>query len=106
MNSEVPDLKDRLKWDPAFFAAIYPAVVRMILATALDEGDLDDDEATRWQTQWLRFGKGLHPEGADPPVTDPEDQRDWIDAVVMRFADQHRLRDLYAKAAPDYQEEN
>jgi hypothetical protein len=105
VNSEAPDLKGRLKWDPSFFAAIYPAVVNMILKAALDGGDLEDEDATRWQTQWLRFGKSLHPEGAEPPILDADDQQEWVDEVVSAFAERHCLRDLYVKAAPVYEED-
>ena len=87
MNDGVPGLKDRARWDPLFYAAIYPAVVREILGRAIDEDVEIDEVSDRWPVLWLRFGKNLHPDRETPPKHDDtdEDRHDWIESVVEAF---------------------
>jgi hypothetical protein len=103
VNEAVPGLKDRAKWDPLFFATVYPAVVRVILGEALDRGAAVDDDDENWPTLWLRFGPHLHPEHEKPPAkldSSDEESKEWIDKVVAEFAKSHGLKDQYAMALP------
>ena len=100
VNDKVPELKDRARSDPLFYAAVYPQVVRHVLAQAIKEDvDIDEDE-DRWPVLWLRFGRDLHPTKAVPPGIDEsdEDQAEWIDEVVAAFAEVHKFKDKYLSA--------
>jgi hypothetical protein len=107
VNENIPDLKNRARWDPLFIATVYPAVVRMILAAAIDRGATADDEDENWPTLWLRFGQQLHPENEEPPVKEAseEESMEWIDDVAAAFARLHFLRDQFLKALPETEEE-
>jgi hypothetical protein len=102
VNKDIPGLKDRARWDPLFFATVYPAVVRMVLTEALNRDATVEDDDDRWPTLWLRFGQRLHPEHSAPPSMGEGDDewREWVDEVVAAFAERHALRDEYLKALP------
>jgi hypothetical protein len=102
VNEDIPGLRDRAKWDPLFFATVYPAVVRLILTEALERGATVDSEDEHWPTLWVRFGQQLHPEHEKPPVKEASDEewKDWLDDVVAAFAQSHTLKDQYANALP------
>ena len=96
VNENVPNLYDRVRWDPTIYAMIYPAVIRQLLSRAIDAGVEVDEDSDRWQVLWLRFGKSLHPERQDPPGADATEERDdWIDEVVDAFCDLHLLKEKY-----------
>ncbi len=101
VNKDVPGLVDRVRSDPLFYAAVYPEVVRQVLARAIRENaDIEEDD-DRWPILWLRFGKNLHPTREAPPSSDAseEDQEEWVDEVVDAFCESHTLRDKFASAS-------
>lgn len=92
VNEELSDAKDRLRTDPLWQAAIYPAAVRIILKEALSMGATGDrEEDEQWASDWLRFGRGLHPDNASPPVEDEEQRDVWIEEVAAAFCSHHKL---------------
>ncbi len=102
VNDEISGLKERARWDPIFYAAIYPAIVRQILSRALAEGVDVEEQSDRWPVLWLKFAKSLHPDQETPPTPDTseEDRDSWIDAVVDAFCRQHTLKDEFVKHLP------
>jgi hypothetical protein len=97
VNKNVPGLRDRARWDPIFYATVYPAIVREVLGRAIDAGADAEEDSTRWPVLWLRFGRNLHPERKPEPSKDDEDAREeWIDEVVGAFCEVHSLKDKYA----------
>jgi hypothetical protein len=102
VNKEVPGLVDRTRTDPVFFAAVYPAVVRTILARAIAENVDVEEDGDHWPILWLRFGKNLHPARENPPKSDDpkEDRDEWIDEVARAFCETHALKDKYLSATP------
>lgn len=102
VNEDVPGLKERARYDALFYAAVYPAVVRQILARAVAENADAEEESDRWPVLWLRFAKGLHPDHEAPPSQDSpiEDRDEWIDAVVSAFCSQHGLKDAFVQHTP------
>jgi hypothetical protein len=103
INKDVPGLVDRAHSDPAFYAVVYPAVLRHCLLAAIAENADPEEEEDRWPVLWLRFGKDLHPERQAPPRSDdPVEDRDaWVDEVVEAFCERHQLKDRYLRAALD-----
>jgi hypothetical protein len=100
VNSAIPELKKRARWDPLFYAAVYPAVIRQILDRALQMNAEIDEADDRWPSTWLRFGRDLHPERSEPPpANSPEDDRDeWVEEIIAAFCDSHKLKDEFARA--------
>lgn len=100
VNSEIPGLKERVRWDPTIYALIYPPLVRMVLNEAIDRGDSEDEEDGHWPAMWLRFGMSLHPERLKAPSKQDgdEDWREWVDDVVDAFTSTHSLRDQFVNA--------
>jgi hypothetical protein len=101
VNKAVAGLVDRAHSDPVFYTAVYPQVVRHVLAHAIAENvDVDEEDDERWPIQWLRFGKNLHPSKEKPPkVDDTEEEREeWIETVVEAFCDTHAFKDKYQSA--------
>lgn len=99
VNDGVPNIKERTRWDPLFQAAIYPAVVRIIITEALERGaEEDDEDQDGWPARWLRFARDIHPERTPPPTDEsPEAREDWIDDVVAEFAGRHNLTDQFRR---------
>ena len=100
VNEKIPDMRDRVRSDPLFYAAVYPAVVRQVLAHAIREDAEPDEEDDRWPVMWLQFGRSLHPARQESPRSneDPETIDEWVDEVVRVFCEKHALRDKYAAA--------
>ena len=95
-----PDLVERIRWDPAVYAMLYPEIVRRILTQAIDENvDVEEDD-DRWSVLWLRFGRSLHPDRETPPGLDDseEEQAEWVDEVIQAFCERHSLRQAYLAA--------
>jgi len=100
VNERLPDLADRVRFDASVYSLIYPSVIREILARALDEIVDDDDETERWPTLWLRFARRLHPEHANPPgPEDDEERQEWISEVVTSFCREHAIREKFLQSA-------
>lgn len=100
VNEKIPDLKDRARSDPLFYALVYPEVVRRVLTQAIDDNvDVEEDDE-RWQIFWLRFGRDLHPTKQTPPSSnDPDEDRDeWVDEVVAVFSEAHQLKERFIAA--------
>lgn len=98
VNEKVPGLVDRMCSDPTLYSAVYPIVVRTVLARAIKEGgDVEDDDES-WQKMWLAFGRELHPERIAPPESDddPVIVDEWVDEIVGTFCENHRLKDKFA----------
>lgn len=94
----------QLAWSPAFFALVYPAVVREVLTRILLLEEPPDPEDTGdWRVQWLRFAMQLHGIGEPPTGDDAEAKERWIAEVVATFARQHGLLARFC-AAKDKEE--
>jgi hypothetical protein len=101
VNKDIPGLVDRAFSDPLFYSAVYPIVVRHILARAIAEDvDIEEDN-DNWPVLWQRFAKNLHPAHEDPPKAEDseEDRNEWIDEVAEAFCETHLLKDKYQAAA-------
>jgi len=101
VNKDVPELVDRVRTDPLFYAVVYPEVVRRVLMQAISENvDIEEDD-DHWPVLWLRFGKNLHPMRDTPPTHDAteEEREEWVEDVVEAFCKSHTVRDKYIAAA-------
>ena len=101
VHSGIPNLVERARCDPLFYAAVYPEVVRRILTRAFKENVEYDEDDDRWPTMWLRFGKGLHPGREEPPTGEDleDEQEDWTEDVVKAFCVSHEMKSKYMAAA-------
>lgn len=100
VNNKIPQVKQILQGDNAFFALVYPAVIRQVLTHILIETgtERDADDEGSWQQIWLRWGIRWHPQKAEPPQGDDEaegdaDARAWIDDVVAGFCSVKSIRE-------------
>jgi hypothetical protein len=99
VNQDIPNFKDLVGRDPLVYSLLCPAVIRQALDRALVQGaELDDDD--RWPSVWLRFGRDLHPERADPPLpgADGDERDEWIEEVVDAFSKAHDLKRKFGAA--------
>ena len=49
VNKDIPDLAERARSDPLFYAAVYPEVVRRVLEEAITEDvDIEEEDDDRW----------------------------------------------------------
>ena len=89
----------QIAWSPAFFALVFPTIVREVLTRILLVEEPPDLEDTNdWRTQWLRFAMQLHGIG-DPPTTgELEDKERWISDAVAAFARQHGALEKFCGA--------
>ena len=102
VNVAIPDLMVRLRTDPVFFALVYPAVVREILARILifeEFTDVDTDPSD-WRSQWLRWGIHWHPDRERPAEGERNEHIEiwtsWIGTVVSQFCRVHDVAGKYA----------
>ncbi len=101
VHSGVPNLVERARCDPLFYAVVYPEVVRRILTEAFRQNAELDDDDDRWPSMWLRFGRALHPGKENPPLGEhqEDEQIDWIEDVVKHFCDDHQMKTKFAYAS-------
>lgn len=101
VNEKIPGLSERVRFDPAIYTLIYPAIIRDILRRALDEQPDDEEDSERWPTLWLQFGRRLLlPEVREPPVSDDDEEREErVAEVVAAFCREHDLTKKFTQAA-------
>lgn len=96
VNERIPEFADRVKFDPAVYALIYPTIIREILSQAMSECPESEDDDERWPALWLRFAAHLHPDHRRAPVDEDADARsEWIDEIVVAFCREHSLREKF-----------
>ena len=88
VDEAIPNAKAWAKGDPVFTSLVLPVVIRNILEDILQSDSSDPPE---WKVDWLNWVHriGIH---ADPPVdVDREERMRWIEKVVERFAQNHKI---------------
>ena len=80
------DNKEYVRSNAAFFALVYPAVVRELLTFIVNDEHDYDPEGDDWRDRWLRFVTAL-PDVGELPVEKDADARPWIDSAVRAFCD-------------------
>jgi hypothetical protein len=76
--------REYVRSDTAFFALVYPAVIREILTFILLQNDHEYEPGSDdWEDQWISYVRSL-PGIADPP-NEGEEIRNWIDQAVRSF---------------------
>lgn len=99
VNERIPDLADRVRFDPSTYALIYPSIIREVLGRAIEEDIDPEDDDESWAALWMKFAGRLIPEHSSPPVAEAaEVQQEWIDEVVTAFCREHSLRHKLAQA--------
>ncbi|MEA2489104.1 MAG: hypothetical protein QOH21_896 [Acidobacteriota bacterium] len=92
LNNRIEAIKDVAKNDAAFFALVYPAAVRQVLAQILLVEQQDArQEGDEWWNLWLRWAASY----ATPLPADPDEAAFWIDDVVAAFCDGLKLIDRW-----------
>ena len=107
VNEKVPDLKERVRYDPLVFSLVYPPVIRQVLQRALQE-QIDDDDGEHWASRWLSFAKNLHPENVPAPSSEEADEEldEWVTEVVDAFSKNHDLIGKFNKRSAEINWEN
>lgn len=99
VNERIPELVDRIRFDPSLYTLIYPSIIRQVLSRAFDEEVEDEEEGDRWPSHWLLFGRRLHPEQLKHPGPDEDEEREeWVEEVVAAFCREHSLREKFLQA--------
>jgi hypothetical protein len=95
LNNRIDAIKDLAKNDAAFFALVYPAAVRQVLAQILlveqYEAHQDGEE---WWNLWLRWAARY----VSPLPRHAEDAQFWIDDVVSAFCSEQKIVDRWRAA--------
>jgi len=78
--------KEYVRSNAAFFALVYPAVVRELLTFILNGDHEYDPDGDDWRDRWLRFITAL-PDVDSPPEGEEIDPRPWIDTAVRAFCE-------------------
>ena len=105
VNSQVNSMKEIVKSDPAFFALVYPEIIRQVLNEIIESDQLDPEmDEDEWHSLWINFVTSLPNVGSPPTGRSPNiknDQKDWVESVVRGFCDKWNLlksfQDLHAE---------
>lgn len=91
-----PSWRD-LAVSPHFVGLVYPEVLRRILEKILLEEEWTDDEEAdgSWQSDWMRFARGLGGLAALPIEHQTQERERWIDDAVAAFARRLQPRSLW-----------
>lgn len=95
LNNRIESVRDVARNDAAFFALVYPAAVRQVLAQILlveqhDAHQGGDD----WWALWLRWAARY----AAPLPKDSDDAPFWIDEVIAAFCAEQKTLDRWRAA--------
>jgi hypothetical protein len=100
VNNRLPDVDRLLRTNEMFLCAVYPEIIRQVLANVLlDDKSEDystaelepDDEAADWHCRWLHFGKKLSGEHWPPKNKDESIIKQWIEDCVDGFCHSQRV---------------
>jgi hypothetical protein len=95
LNNRIDAIKDVAKNDAAFFALVYPAAVRQVLAQILlVEQREAHDEGDEWWSLWLRWAERY----VSPLPRDADDAPFWIEEVVSAFCSEQKIVDRWRAA--------
>lgn len=95
LNNRIDAVKDVARNDAAFFALVYPAAVRQVLAQILLVEQHDaHQEGDDWWNLWLRWAARY----ASPLPNEPEEAPFWIDEVIAAFCGEQKLVDRWRAA--------
>ncbi|MXY67111.1 MAG: hypothetical protein F4Y47_00935 [Acidobacteriia bacterium] len=86
VDESIPNAKAWAKGDPVFTSLVLPVVIRNIL-----EAILQSTDPPEWMVDWRNWVHqiGIHD---DPPVNEDREERiRWIEKVVVRFAQNHKI---------------
>lgn len=95
LNNRIDAIRDLARGDAAFFALVYPAAVRQVLAQILlvDGHDAHQD-GDEWWSLWLRWAERY----ASPLPRDAEEAPFWIEEVVAAFCERQKTVDRWRSA--------
>ena len=97
LNSEIPDIKDKIENNHLFRWTVFSAALGQILNTIVHLGEIDEDEGG-WKSDWVNFTKnvlGIYdmPKlGCDEGAIN-EDQEDWIERCIDKMSEKHNFLD-------------
>ena len=95
LNYRIDAVKDVARNDAAFFALVYPAAVRQVLAQILLVEQHDaHQEGDDWWNLWLRWAARY----ASPLPNEPDEAPFWIDEVIAAFCGEQKLVDRWRAA--------
>jgi hypothetical protein len=95
LNNRIEAIKDVAKNDAAFFALVYPAAVRQVLAQILLVEQHDaHEEGEEWWNLWLRWAARY----VTPLPRDADEAPFWIDDVVAAFCNEQKMVDRWRNA--------
>ncbi|MBU2550905.1 MAG: hypothetical protein KKB20_21015 [Proteobacteria bacterium] len=104
LNNRLEGIRETARSDDYFLSLIYPEVVRQILNRILIVDDYTDPEGDPddWQSQWLRFARGLMQDKRLPPSgfsePDLQEKLGWIERAVEAFGHYQRVLERYDRA--------
>jgi len=92
LNNRIDAIRDVAKHDAAFFALVYPAAVRQVLAQILLVEQHDaHQEGEEWWNLWLRWAAHY----ASPLPREADEAPFWIDEVVAAFCSEQKMLDRW-----------
>lgn len=89
INSNIPQGKDQLLYNPYFQSLIIPAAFRevlMYIVWDMDQNEEADEDS--WQKQWQEFANDI---ALEEMPNEPDQLYGWIDDVVSSFSEGHKF---------------
>jgi hypothetical protein len=87
VDERIPDASIWAKSDPIFTACVLPSVIAEIMRRVLLGAPPEDG----WELDWIKWAGSLMP-GSDPPFgASSAEQLDWIEQLIVTFAQRHDL---------------
>lgn len=99
LNNNIPDAASHFK-QPLFSSLVLPGVVREVFMNMFWNG-AQDDSPSSWYTKWMEFGKDAAGEPPPPDTEDPFEAMEWIDSVVRKMSNKHKLSEKLNNAISD-----
>ncbi len=102
VTSKIEGMKERALHDRAFFALVYPQVVRDILAQIIITNNFNDPtgDGADWMVNWLKWAIAWHPDHEMPDCDETDEdgrsRREWIEKVISAFCSQKHVAERYA----------
>lgn len=95
VNESIPNIREKIKSDDAFFSLVYPEVIKRIALVVADTDGFFDSELTGWQSEWMKFFSEVLMQRYLPVRGDSESIEEWCNDVSDAFSRKYDVMKRY-----------
>lgn len=95
VNESIPNIREKIKSDDAFFSLVYPEVIKRIALKVAESDGFFEDELSGWASQWMKFFSEVLFQKNLPEKDNEEAIDEWCNDISDAFARKYGVLDRY-----------